>query len=818
MPPPRAHALFFGTCVACFQDGFLRLINHETRTSLNSIQHAIRELSEQIDKETAEEEAQHAANVAAAASCSITSTPPVASALGVHPSAPSLQLPSASPPPVGSVLSPVGEFGPLSSKLPSAPTLQPDAEHAPGSHGDAPIQGGQWQQLQSEPSTRRSSWCLTGTPGVSAPPTPYQAVSRGLSIASSTTTSPQMMSPRRLSMSSVASTPSTDAFGSPPQVDGSAGESHRSSRQLQLRSHLAVVQSAADRMGILLGNMLDLQHLQSGSMIETIATFDPKNMLVSVCHAMEKLAASQGVQLQCFAADGLPSVTGNAELLSKCLLSLTDNAIKASRPGQRVVLRCQLGKTTAKAKAEATAASFAAEAPVKVPVGATPRRVEGALLTEVASSSFHYAPTPPGIARTLDDQSILGSRRLRLQQQPSSAVAASPATTAAAAANSIELFFQVLDQGSGFEGLAIERLPPPLPLPAYAPRKGKHPTNDARAAEEAEAIALAAASHQLPAHRVIPPSPQMSIDASVPVCADALALSSQAEADDVASLDVSTTRGTKNGLGLGISIARLAVRGLNGTFQIISQPRKDKTEDMSEQQKLERGLNAPENSSSSPVASKQPGLESPPNPVCRSQSAGSHLSAPLCLCMTVNGIGTELCGPCLLASRWTSISQLSAPFTRCAVQHPILADTAQRDALQFMRDPSTARMRSEFHILVVEDNDINARILTRILARGGFTHVTRAANGQLALQAITDKAAHAEAYNQQKREELGVGATPDVALRSLALGAGSSPESASAAASPASVSEFHCILMDIEMPVMILHQRTACPTGLLGGC
>ncbi len=112
-----------------------------------------------------------------------------------------------------------------------------------------------------------------------------------------------------------------------------------------LRSKFNSVQEATSRMGVLLGNMVDLQNLQSGNIVSQTADFHPPTLLISLRDARWKQAAAAGVRLQVFANSQLPSVRGNAELLLKCLGALLDNAIKASQRGQRVVLRCTLSST-----------------------------------------------------------------------------------------------------------------------------------------------------------------------------------------------------------------------------------------------------------------------------------------------------------------------------------------------------------------------------------------------------------------------------------------------------------------------------------------
>jgi len=351
-------------------------------------------------------------------------------------------------------------------------------------------------------------------------------------------------------------------------------------------------------------------------------------------------------------------------------------------------------------------------------------------------------------------------------------IAASTAAAVAAAAPAsegllLELVFQVLDEGVGFGGVELERLVAPQARLLRGPRDA-----DARTLSESESD-----------HESVPTAPD--------------------------GMDVSTTRSTNGGLGLGIPIARLSVRGMSGSFEIRSTPRGKHATAPGLAQVQESGSSASSGGPDGRVVAAQ--------------------SVSCCQCSS--SPGGDLCGACLQPGRWSSVCELMAPFIWCP-PHLLLDAPQQQRILRHLFAPSLSATRANFPVLVVEDNAINSKILVNLLKKRGFTNVVTAADGRLALEAVEARRTRVALANAQRMLQRQVDQLT-AALQQQQKGTthvhdgkeneepSRAPTVAAAAATPLDDSSlenehFSLILMDCEMPNM---DGFECTTVLrAGGC
>ena len=99
-------------------------------------------------------------------------------------------------------------------------------------------------------------------------------------------------------------------------------------------SLLETIEESADRLTVLVTNLLDMSRLQSGSVV---ARQDPLDAESVVKSAVSQLAEPQRVRLSL--AAGLPHVTGDTGLMDRVLVNVLENALRHSPGRQEVVVR-----------------------------------------------------------------------------------------------------------------------------------------------------------------------------------------------------------------------------------------------------------------------------------------------------------------------------------------------------------------------------------------------------------------------------------------------------------------------------------------------
>ena len=99
-------------------------------------------------------------------------------------------------------------------------------------------------------------------------------------------------------------------------------------------SLLETIEESADRLTVLVTNLLDMSRLQSGSVV---ARQDPLDADSVVKSAVSQLTEPQRVRLSL--AQGLPQVTGDTGLVDRVLVNVLENALRHSPGLQEVVVR-----------------------------------------------------------------------------------------------------------------------------------------------------------------------------------------------------------------------------------------------------------------------------------------------------------------------------------------------------------------------------------------------------------------------------------------------------------------------------------------------
>lgn len=114
----------------------------------------------------------------------------------------------------------------------------------------------------------------------------------------------------------------------------------------QRRQQLDIIRRAAERMGRLIDDLLDVSLLESGR-------FEIRRERVSVAALLEELvaqhapvAAERGLQLELELASDLPDLWGDRDRLLQALGNLVGNALKFTPAGGRVVVRAEAGPET----------------------------------------------------------------------------------------------------------------------------------------------------------------------------------------------------------------------------------------------------------------------------------------------------------------------------------------------------------------------------------------------------------------------------------------------------------------------------------------
>jgi signal transduction histidine kinase len=101
---------------------------------------------------------------------------------------------------------------------------------------------------------------------------------------------------------------------------------------------LGIVRASAQRLGGLVGDILDLSNLEGGIEMET-ASLDLAALARRAADECEWKASEKGVSLAVEVPEQMPPVTGSRRWLGQVVENLLTNAVKFSNPGGAVAVR-----------------------------------------------------------------------------------------------------------------------------------------------------------------------------------------------------------------------------------------------------------------------------------------------------------------------------------------------------------------------------------------------------------------------------------------------------------------------------------------------
>ena len=112
-------------------------------------------------------------------------------------------------------------------------------------------------------------------------------------------------------------------------LEGATGEFNE-----EQKDFLVTAQRNADRLEILINNVLDYQRLEAGMYEFKFSFADVNGLLETVRMDMELLAEKKNLKLSLIKSEGLPAVMVDAERLKRAVRNLVDNAIKFTEKGE----------------------------------------------------------------------------------------------------------------------------------------------------------------------------------------------------------------------------------------------------------------------------------------------------------------------------------------------------------------------------------------------------------------------------------------------------------------------------------------------------
>lgn len=112
----------------------------------------------------------------------------------------------------------------------------------------------------------------------------------------------------------------------------------------RLHQYFSRIHESAERLLLLINDLLDLSQLESGQSPRNTEDFALPPILVDVRDHLESLLLERGLTLHIDVADPLPAVTGARQQIERVIHNLLSNAIKFSPPGGTIAL--QLVATT----------------------------------------------------------------------------------------------------------------------------------------------------------------------------------------------------------------------------------------------------------------------------------------------------------------------------------------------------------------------------------------------------------------------------------------------------------------------------------------
>lgn len=117
----------------------------------------------------------------------------------------------------------------------------------------------------------------------------------------------------------------------------------------------------AQRLNILLGDLIDISRIESGEMRMSFRFFNIVDVARDVCSALEGLSSAQGVTLRVDAPRESLQVLGDKERITQVLSNLVSNGIRYNKPQGTVVIRMVPEEYTVRIEVEDTGIGIAEE-------------------------------------------------------------------------------------------------------------------------------------------------------------------------------------------------------------------------------------------------------------------------------------------------------------------------------------------------------------------------------------------------------------------------------------------------------------------------
>ncbi len=109
----------------------------------------------------------------------------------------------------------------------------------------------------------------------------------------------------------------------------------------QARESIELICQAAEQMDALIGDLLDVNRLDSGKLVVATAPVDPSVLLTDSLQTLRPLVAEKGISLDLQIETALPKVMADRGRIQQTLSNLVGNAIKFSSEGSKIVVVAQ---------------------------------------------------------------------------------------------------------------------------------------------------------------------------------------------------------------------------------------------------------------------------------------------------------------------------------------------------------------------------------------------------------------------------------------------------------------------------------------------
>jgi signal transduction histidine kinase len=110
-------------------------------------------------------------------------------------------------------------------------------------------------------------------------------------------------------------------------------------RRASTRRPLEVIKRTAERMNVLIQDLLEISKIEAGNTGVELKRQDPASVVEDVCETLEPLASHQSLILVCNAAGGLPPILVDGDRILQVFSNLVGNALKFTPPGGTITVQ-----------------------------------------------------------------------------------------------------------------------------------------------------------------------------------------------------------------------------------------------------------------------------------------------------------------------------------------------------------------------------------------------------------------------------------------------------------------------------------------------